>query len=58
MKVSNSQKSDQAEDGISRETLNDWQRKDAAKNAGEAKRRDADLKDRGKQAGGKIHRQG
>jgi len=45
MKVSNSQKSDKADDGISRETLNDWQRKDAAKKADEAKRRDADPKD-------------
>jgi len=45
MKVSNSQKSDKADDGISRETLNDWQRKDAAKKADEAKRRDSDSKD-------------
>lgn len=45
MKVNNSQKSDKADDGISRETLNDWQRKDAAKKADEAKRRDSDSKD-------------
>jgi len=45
MKVINSQKSDKADDGISRETLNDWQRKDAAKKADEAKRRDSDSKD-------------
>jgi len=45
MKVSNSQKSDKADDGISRETLNDWQRKDAAKKADESKHRDADPKD-------------
>ena len=45
MKVNNSQKSDKADDGISRKTLNDWQRKDAAKKADEAKRRDSDSKD-------------
>ena len=45
MKVNNSQKSDKADDGISRETLNDWQRKDAARKADEAKHRDADPKD-------------
>jgi hypothetical protein len=45
MKVSNSQKSDKADDSISRETLNDWQRKDAAKKADEAKRRNSDSKD-------------
>jgi hypothetical protein len=45
MKVINSQKSDKTDDGISRETLNDWQRKDAAKKADEAKRRDSDSKD-------------
>ena len=45
MKVSNSQKSDKADDGISRETLNDWQRKDTAKKADESKHRDADPKD-------------
>ena len=31
MKVSNNQKPSEADDGISRETLNDWQRKDAKK---------------------------
>ena len=45
MKVNNSQKSDKADDGISRETLNDWRRKDAAKKADEAKRRGSDSKD-------------
>jgi hypothetical protein len=45
MKVNNSQKSDKADDGLPRETLNDWQRKDAAKKADEAKHRDADPKD-------------
>ena len=52
MKVSNGQKSDKTDDGVSRDTLNDWQRKDAAKNAHEAKHRDADPKDTGKQAEG------
>jgi hypothetical protein len=45
MKVNNCQKSDEADNGISRETLNDWQRKDAAKKADEAKRRDSDSKE-------------
>jgi hypothetical protein len=31
MKVSNNQKPSEADDGVSRETLNDWQRKDAKK---------------------------
>jgi hypothetical protein len=31
MKVSNHQKRKKSDDGISRETLNDWQRKDAVK---------------------------
>ncbi len=48
MKVNDSQKSDKTDDGISRETLNDWQRKDAAKKMGEAKHRDADPEDGGK----------
>jgi hypothetical protein len=52
MKVSNNQKSEKTDDGVSRDTLNDWQRKDAAKNAQEAKHRDADPKDAGKQAEG------
>jgi hypothetical protein len=52
MKVSNNQKSEKTDDGVSRHTLNDWQRKDAAKNAREAKHRDADPKDAGKQAEG------
>jgi hypothetical protein len=44
MKVNSSQKSDKADEGVSRETLNDWQRKDAAKNANEANHRDANPK--------------
>jgi hypothetical protein len=52
MKVSNSQKSDKTDDGVSRDTLNDWQRKDAAKNTGEAKHPEAGPKDAGKQAEG------
>ena len=47
MKVSNKQKFDKAEDGVSRDTLNDWQRKDAARNASETKHREADPKDAG-----------
>jgi hypothetical protein len=31
MKVSNTQKPSQSEKGVSRQTLNDWQRKDAQK---------------------------
>jgi hypothetical protein len=50
MKVSNSQKSDKATVGISRDSLNYWQRKDAARKAGAAKQRDADQKDPGKKA--------
>jgi hypothetical protein len=49
MKVSNKQKSGK-EDSVSRETLNDWQRKDAAKNAAKAKHHGADPKEAGKQA--------
>jgi hypothetical protein len=56
MKVSNSQESHQTDDGVSRGTLNEWQRKDAAKTLGEATHRDADPKDAGKHAEGKIHR--
>jgi len=52
MKVSNKQKSDNADDGVSRDTLNGWQRKDAAKNASEMKHRESDPKDAGKQAEG------
>jgi hypothetical protein len=42
MKVTNSQTSnktgnDKADDGVSRETLNEWQRKDTARRASEAK---------------------
>ena len=49
MQVSNSQNSDKTDDGVSRKTLNDWQRKDAAKNTHEAKDPEAG-KDAGKQA--------
>jgi hypothetical protein len=49
MKVSNKQKSGK-EDSVSRETLNDWQRKDAAKNAAKADHREADAKEPRKQA--------
>jgi hypothetical protein len=46
--VSNSQKSDKADDGVSRDTLNDWQRKDAARKSGEAKQHpEANPKDAG-----------
>jgi hypothetical protein len=48
MKVSNSQKSDKADDGVSQDTLNDWQRKDAARKSGEAKQHpEANPKDAG-----------
>jgi hypothetical protein len=50
MKVSNNQKSDKTDDGVSRDTLNDWQRKDAATR--ETKHPEADPKDAGKQAEG------
>jgi hypothetical protein len=52
MRVSNSQKSDKATDGVSRDTLNDWQRKDAARKAGEARHSEAKPKDAGKDAEG------
>jgi hypothetical protein len=52
MKVSNNQKSDKTDDGVSRDTLNDWQRKDAAKNASEMRHRESDSKDAGKQGEG------
>lgn len=52
MKVSNTQKSDKTDDGVSRDTLNDWQRKDAAKSTGKAKHPEAGPKDAGKQAEG------
>lgn len=52
MKVSNTQKSDKTDDGVSRDTLNDWQRKDAAKSTGKAKHAEAGPKDAGKQAEG------
>ena len=49
MKVSNNQKSGEGDNSVSRDTLNDWQRKDTAKNAEEAKHREANPKDAGKQ---------
>jgi hypothetical protein len=52
MKVSNKEKSNKKDDGVSRDTLNDWQRKDAANNARDTQHREADPKDAGKQAGG------
>jgi hypothetical protein len=50
MKVSNNQKSGKEDNSVSRETLNDWQRKDAAKNAAKANHREADAKEARKQA--------
>ena len=58
MKVSNSQKSDKTDDGVSRDTLNDGQRKDAARKSGEAKHPEADPKDAGKQQRARIHHRG
>ena len=52
MKVSDKQHSDKTEEGVSRDTLNDWQRKDAEKNASETKHREGDPKKAGKQAEG------
>jgi hypothetical protein len=37
MKVSNNQKPTKGDDGVSRETLNDWQRKDAKRQSQETK---------------------
>jgi hypothetical protein len=51
MKVSNSQTSDTEKYGVSRDTLNDWQRKDAAKNSKKINT-DADQKEANKQAEG------
>jgi hypothetical protein len=53
MKVSNNEKSNKSDNSVSRDTLDDWQRKDAAKNAAEAKHREAEPKDAVKQAGAK-----
>ena len=50
MKVSNNQKSGKEDNSVSRETLNDWQRKDAAKNAAKTNHREADAKEPRKQA--------
>lgn len=52
MKVSNSQKSDKAADGVSRDSLNDWQRKEAGGNKDEADHRRPKPNDVGKQAEG------
>jgi hypothetical protein len=45
MKGSNSQKSNNADDGVSRDTLNECQRTDAARKASEAKHPEAGSKD-------------
>jgi len=45
MKVSNKQNSGKGDNSVSRDTLNDWQRKDAAKNAAKVKHREADPKE-------------
>jgi len=50
MKVSNNQKSGEGDNSVSRDTLNDWQRRDTAKNAEGAKHHEANPKDAGKQA--------
>jgi hypothetical protein len=50
MRVSNNQKSGKEDNSVSRETLNDWQRKDAAKNAAKANHREAGAKEPRKQA--------
>jgi len=53
MKVSNSQKPSDAQDGVSRDTLNDWQRKDSAnRRQQETPHKAGDPKDAGKQAEG------
>jgi hypothetical protein len=52
MKVSNNPKSEKPSDGVSRETLNDWQRKDAARRSGQAQPHEADPKDADKKAEG------
>jgi hypothetical protein len=49
MRVSNDQKSGKGDNSVSRDTLNDWQRKDAAKNAAKT-HREADPKEARKQA--------
>jgi hypothetical protein len=50
MRVSNDQKSGKGDNSVSRDTLNDWQRKDAAKNAAKTNHREADAKEARKQA--------
>jgi hypothetical protein len=51
MKVSNKQKPSDADDGVSRETLNDWQRRDAKKQS-EATHQKGSENEAGKQADG------
>jgi hypothetical protein len=50
MKVSKDQKSGKGDNSVSRDTLNDWQRKDAAKNAAKTNHREVDAKGARKQA--------
>ena len=52
MKVSNHQKTKDADDGLSRETLNDWQRKDAAQKKQQQARGEKEQKNVGKLAEG------
>jgi hypothetical protein len=50
MRVSNDQKSGKGDNSVSRDTLNDWQRKDAAKNAAKTNHCEADAKEARKRA--------
>jgi hypothetical protein len=52
MKVSNSQKPSDAQDGVSRETLNKWQRDETSGRNTEDTHKHGDPKDAGKQAEG------
>jgi len=53
VKVSNSQKASDADDGVSRETLNKWQREDSSnRSKQETTHKPDDPKDVGKQAEG------
>jgi len=53
VKVSNSQKPSDTQDGVSRDTLNDWQHEDSANRSKEdTPRKSDDPKDAGKQAEG------
>jgi len=58
MKVSNSQKSDKTDDGVSRDTLNDWQRRDAARKSGEPSILRQTRKTRENRQRARIHRRG